>query len=269
MNPLRALLRRWLPRRWRLWLRRRLRPALYTGDHRSWEEARAASRGYADPEIEAKVIAAARAVRAGLAAWDRDTALFTTPSANEILLRALRRAAAAHGGHLNLVDFGGALGSAWWQHRPWLGEFASVRWSVVEQPALVAVGKREFETEQLRFFGSLAECCAEMAPKVALLSSVLPYLEEPHALLEELRRWEFSHIIIDRTGFVNRGRDRLTVQHVPPAIYSASYPCWFFDKTRLLEGFAGGWRVTAEWDNDDDVDIDALHRGMMLERNQP
>src|SRR5204863_483529 len=42
-------LRAWLPRRWRKWVRRLVRPALYEGDYASWAEAASASRGYADP----------------------------------------------------------------------------------------------------------------------------------------------------------------------------------------------------------------------------
>ncbi len=261
-----ATLRRWIPRRCRRWLRRLVRPAVYTGDFATWAEAQGASRGYADPAIGVKVAAAARAVRDGKAVWERDTVLFHEPAANVPLLHALRSAAAARGGHLNVVDFGGALGSTWWQHRSWLADLATVQWSVVEQPALVEIGQREFTLGPLRFFASLDECCRAVQPQVILLSSVLPYLENPRALLAEIRARGFDRAIIDRTGFVTRGRDRLTVQHVPAAIYAASYPCWFLDRATVLRDFADGWSVGGEWANDDDVDIDAEHRGMMLER---
>lgn len=261
-------LRRWIPRRLRRWARRLLRPALYRGDFASWEEARHASRGYADPALMERVVASARAVRDGQAAWERDTVLFQVPEANAPLLSALRRAAAAHGGNLHLVDFGGALGSTWWQHRPWLLDLASVRWSVVEQPAIVEAGRREFTHAPLRFFASLDECCAAEAPDVVLLSSVLPYVEDPRGLLADLSARRLDTLIIDRTGFVERGRDRLTVQQVPPSIYAASYPCWFLDRGSLRRSLASEWQVVEEWVNEDDVDIDAEHRGMMLERRR-
>jgi len=255
-----------VPRSWRRRLRRLGAQPVYTGRYSSWAEAAAASRGYADEGIFEKTLAAARAVRDGRAAWERDTVLFASPAANAPLLAALRLAAAAHGQRLNVADFGGSLGSTWWQHRPWLADLAEVRWSVVEQARWVDTGRREFTAGPLRFYGTLAECCEVEHPKVLLLSSVLPYLESPHELLAAARAGGFTHLIIDRTGFVARGPDRLTVQHVPPEIYEASYPCWFFDRSALLQPFARDWRIVTEWTTDDEVDIDADHRGLMLER---
>lgn len=268
VNPSRGQLRSLIPGRVRRWLRRLVRPAIYRGDFASWAEAQRASRGYADPKIMEKVIASARTVRDGRAVWDRDTVLFHTPEANEPLLRALRRAAAAHDGQLNVLDFGGALGSTWWQHRPWLADLRSVRWSVVEQADLVEVGRREFTVGPLQFFASVDECVAADAPRVVLLSSVLPYLESPRALLADLGGRGFDHMIVDRTGFVERGRDRLTVQQVPAAIYEASYPCWFLDLGSFRQGLASRWNEVDEWMNADDVDIDAVHRGMLFERER-
>jgi len=265
----RALVRRLVPAGWRRRLRRIGRPPAYRGDFAGWPAARAASRGYDDAVILEKTVQAARAVRDGLATWERDTVLFQAPEANVRLLEALRAAAAAEGGELRVLDFGGALGSTWWQHRFWLEDLRAVRWSVVEQPGLVAAGQREFTRGPVRYFPSVEACWAAEQPPTVLLSSVLPYLEDPHALLRDLGRRPFRRIIIDRTGFTARGRDRLTVQQVPPEIYDASYPCWFFDRAGLLADLGPGWRVVAEWRNDDHVDIAAEHRGLVLERPAP
>jgi putative methyltransferase (TIGR04325 family) len=266
---MRGALRRFIPTRWRRWLRRLGLEPSYRGDYARWSDALRASRGYADPAIVEKVVRAARAVRDGRAAWDRDTVLFQLPEANERLLRALQAAAEEERGQLHVIDFGGALGSTWWQHRLWLETIPSVRWSVIEQPALVAAGQREFTIGPVRYFASIEECCAKERAAIVLLSSVLPYLEDPHALLREIGRRPFRRVIIDRTGFVTRGRDRLTVQRVPPSIYDASYPCWFFDQAKLIAELGPDWRVTEEWTNDDYVDIAAAYRGMVLERNLP
>jgi putative methyltransferase (TIGR04325 family) len=238
---------------------------IYYGDYASWAAARADSAGYDDDGILEKTLAAARAVRDGRAAWERDSVLFSEPAANAPVLAALRRAA-ADGRGLNLVDFGGALGSLWWQHRAWLADLGHVRWSVVEQPHWVEAGRREFTTDSLRFYATLDECCATERPTVVLLSSVLPYLERPHELLADIRRRDFRHVIVDRTAFTPRGRDRLTVQRVPASIYAASYPCWFFDRAELLRTFSPAWRVVEEWVTADEADIDGEHRGLHLEK---
>jgi putative methyltransferase (TIGR04325 family) len=262
----RRTLKRFVPVSWR---RRPKRPAIYSGDYPTWEEARRASRGYADIAILEQAVRAARAVRDGYAAWERDTVLFSIPAPNVPLLRALRAAAQTDAGRLNVLDFGGGLGSAWWQNESWLDDLKVERWSVIEQTGFVAAGRREFTVGPVRYYDSIDECCAHERPTVALLSSVLPYLENPRALLAEIGRRPFRHVIIDRTGFVPGGRDRLTVQHVPPSIYDASYPCWFFDRASLIQALGPDWRIIEEWTSDDDVDIDAEYRGMTLERVRP
>jgi len=262
-------LRKIVPKAWRRWLGRRLYGVVYTGDFHSWGEARAASEGYDAGVILDRTVVAARAVRAGQGQWERDTVVFHAPAVHAPLLAALRRAAAMNDGRLVVMDFGGSLGSTWWQHRRWLEDLKEVRWSVVEQPGMVAAGQREFSAGPLRFYETIAGCVAAERPDVALLSSVLPYLESPHRVLREIAGGGFRHLIIDRTGFVPVGRDRLTVQRVPAEIYPASYPCWFFDRTALLKPFERDWRVVAEWPGFDRADIDATFSGLALERIAP
>lgn len=259
-------MKRYLPAVLRRWVLRWREGRLYRGDHASWASARAAAGGYDDAEILNKAVAATREVRDGRAVWERDTVLFHEAAAHEPLLAALRAVARETDGRLSVLDFGGALGSTWWQHRPWLAELAEVRWSVVEQPGFVAAGRSEFTVGALRFYETVDACFEAEWPNVILLSSVLPYLEQPHELLAGLAARGCDWIIIDRTGFTSRGRDWLTVQHVPASFYRASYPCWFFDRPRLLAPFAAGWRVVAEWPTFDGAGDRFEYRGLMLKR---
>ena len=228
---MKSLLRRfacdWTPPMLRRLVRRMRSRCGFSGDYASWAEAHAASAGYDVPAILEKTMVAARAVRDGRAAWERDSVTFAEPAAHWPLLACLLCAATAAGGRLHILDFGGAFGSAWWQHRSWL-DGIEVKWAVVEQPRLVEAGRREFANGTLQFFETMDAACEGGQPTVLLLSSVLPYIEAPHAMLTDVTRRGFRHIIIDRTGFVAGERDRLTRQRVPPAIYDASYPCWFF-----------------------------------------
>lgn len=259
-----AFIRAWVPPLLRQRARHWLRPRVYTGDYRTWADARAASGGYDDSAILEKAIEAARAVRDGHAAWERDTVLFSEPEVHWPLLASLLRAAAADG-RLDLVDFGGAFGSIWWQHRRWL-EGIETRWHVVEQTPFVAAGRREFEVGPLCFHENLDACCVSGRPSTILLSSVLPYLESPHAFLTDVASRGFRHIIIDRTGFVQRGSDRLTIQRVPSSIYEASYPSWLFNRAGLLRPFELAYRIVDEWATFDEPPPGAEFRGMLLER---
>ncbi|MBI5690679.1 MAG: methyltransferase, TIGR04325 family [Verrucomicrobia bacterium] len=268
-SPLSRFAQAWLPPALVRSLRRAFTPPVFTGDFPTWEAARAAATGYEAPAILEKAVAATRAVRDGRAAYERDTVLFATPEWHAPLLGALLRRAAAGNGNLDVIDFGGALGSTWWQHRRWLEGLPRLRWTVVEQAHFVAAGRAEFETGPLRFQPTLDAAAPDARNSTLLLSSVLPYLENPHALLADAARRGFGAIIIDRTGFVAGGRDRLTLQRVPPSIYPASYPCWFFDRPRLLQPLLPAYRVTAEWPTFDVADIAAEFRGLLLERTSP
>jgi putative methyltransferase (TIGR04325 family) len=265
MKPIRQFARDWTPPILRRWARRMAARHGYSGDFGAWAEARAISHGYDEPVIFEKALAATCAVRDGRVAWERDSVTFAAPEAHWPLLACLQRAASAGGGRLRVLDFGGAFGSAWWQHRSWLSEL-EVQWAVVEQAHMVEAGRREFANGTLQFFETMDAACAEGQPAVILLSSVLPYLESPHALLADVAQRGFRYIIIDRMGFVPGERDRLTVQRVPPVIYDASYPCWFFARAGVLHHFASDYRLVAEWPGFDEAGIAAEFRGFFLER---
>lgn len=238
--------RRWLPRPLRSCWRRCFGRRVFQGDYPGWAAACAVAEGYDDPEKSTRIIAAAREVRAGRAAWDRDGVLFHEPQWHEPLVAALRQIAQAGGGALAVVDFGGGLGSTWWQHRTALAEFC-VSWRVVERAPLVEAGRREFSDAVLTFHPSLAAAQAAGPTQVILLSSVLPYLEDPQAVLREVAAWGAPHVIVDRTPFVAGGRDRLAVQSAPPELGGGRYPCWLFDRTAMVAAFHPHYDLAGEW----------------------
>lgn len=247
----------------RAWRRRR--GTRFTGRYENWAAARAASSGYDDSAIFERALGAARAVRDGRAMWERDSVLFHSPEANWPVLAGLLRSAARSDGQLAVVDFGGAFGSVWWQHRRWLEEL-DVHWRVVEQPPIVAAGRREIACGALTFHETIDAAGAADRSDTLLLSSVLPYLAEPHALLAEVVRCGFRCVIVDRTGFTHDDADRLTVQHVAPEIYPASYPCWFLRRAGVLAHFTADYRVVAEWTNVEETGFSAEFGGFVLER---
>ena len=136
---------------------------------------------------------------------------------------------------LRVMDFGGSLGSSYFQCRRFFPSRVRVEWSVVEQQDYVECGRHEFATDELVFFTDVDSCLQARRPDVLLLSSVLPYVERPYTLLETLVKKEFSTIIVDKTPFVPAGaNDRLMVQKAEPDIYDATYPAWILDKGRFL-----------------------------------
>ncbi len=238
----------------------------WTGNYANWAEARAASGGYERREILERVATAACAVREGRAAFERDGVTFALPSPDGLLLGALMRAAERAGEAVTVLDFGGSLGSAYGQNRPWLHATGVRRWCVVEQAHFVTVGQKNFEDETLRFYDTIEACCAAETPAVLLLSSVLPYLPEPDAAIAEAQRRNFATVIVARTGVIAGDADRLTVQHVPRAIYRASYPCRFLGRERLLAQFAGAYRLVEETAADEGEAVGVSFRNFVFER---
>ncbi len=238
----------------------------YAGRYRSWEDALRDSSGYDSAIILNRVLEATRRVAATPGLWERDSVVFDSNEVNQPVLDCLLAVAASAGGRLCVLDFGGSLGSVWWQHRPHLAHLNRIRWCVVEQPAFAEVGRREFQTEELLFFDTVQSCIAQESPNVILLSSVLPYVKTPYELIDALSETECENMIVDRTGFTPGDKDLLTVQYVPSNIYRASYPCWFLSEARFRSKMREVWDVRKRWDNCDSVSHPLYYQGLFLQR---
>ncbi len=242
----------------------------YVGDYASFAEARACSRGYEEAVILERTRLALHKVVRGEAAYERDSVTFDTLELPGPLLDILNRSAAEHQGRLSVLDFGGALGSTYFQCRSALTRFAPLEWSVVDLPAHVACGQREFANDILRFYPSIESCRRERRPQVLLLSGVLQYLPEPWQFLREAATGDFDWIVLDRTPFIPAERDRLTVEVVSPRIYPATYPAWFFSRPRLADHLPPGWEIVVEFDALDRQLLDGIElifKGLALRRN--
>lgn len=250
-------------------LTRRRAVRRFTGDYATWDEARAASRGYDDEAILEKVKQATLHVRAGDAAYERDSVVFDTIQYSWPVLAGLLWAASRSRNRLNVLDFGGSLGTSYRQNRQLLEHLDELRWNVVEQESYVRVGRELFQTEELRFYPSIDACASDTAPNVVLVSSSLAYVPQPYAVLDALLRHAFEYLIVDRTAFLP-DRDRLTVQNVPPWIYDASYPAWFLHERRFLDAVDRVYDRVAEFDalegSFDLGDATARSKGFIFER---
>jgi putative methyltransferase (TIGR04325 family) len=242
----------------------------FVGDFASWADAEQQATGYDAPVILERTREALLKVKRGEAVFERDAYILDHPEYPFPVIAALLRAASLEGGRLAVVDFGGSLGSTYFQCQGLLrGAVQSLEWTVVEQSAHVACGREYFETQELRFFETIDQALV-LRPNTLLLSGVLQYLPEPHALLAECLAHQIRHVIVDRTPFLRSDRDRLTIQHVPEWLYPASYPAWFFGETRFLRLFeSAGYRLVADFpgaDNYSPPGDAAYFKGFIFEK---
>lgn len=242
----------------------------YLGDYATFAEARAASDGYDAGVILEQTRQALHKVLRGEAAFERDSVAFAQPELPFPLLALLLRAAAENDGRLSVLDFGGSLGSTYFQCRAFLSCLRQLEWSIVEQPAHVACGQREFTSDTLRFYPSIEACLRERRPGLLLLSGVLQCLPDPWSFLTgSAAIGSLRTIVLDRTPFIPAERDRLTVEVVHPRIYPASYPAWFFSRPRFADRVPPGWAIEVEFDALDRQLLDGveiLFKGFSLRR---
>lgn len=208
-------------------------------------------------------------VKNGYAPCERDSILLDKVEYSYPVLVGLMWIAVMEDGVLNIIDFGGSLGSSYFQNKVFLDTLRTVHWNIVEQSHFVRCGKEYFESERLKFYDSIEDCLKEQRPKTILLSGVIQYLEKPYNLLQDIIRNHFEYIIVDRTSFLYSNlEDRLTVQTVPSNIYPASYPCWFFNEERFLTFFNNnGYGLIVEFETNDNANIPSIFKGYIFKKN--
>ena len=206
------------------------------GDYKTWEEAENVSTGYDAIEIIHKVRDSALKVKNGKAIYERDSVIFDEIQYSWPILAGLMFASTIHEGALKVLDFGGSLGTTYFQNKKFLDKLQDVSWNIVEQKQFVDIGKTDFEDKKLKFYYDIESCMKQESPNVLLISSVLQYIKKPYKLLDKLLKNNFETILIDRTSF-SKTKQKIKLQVVPPKIYKASYPCWFFDELEFTDYF--------------------------------
>lgn len=237
------------------------------GNYSTWEEALERSSGYNSRLILDRVSFSAGKVRDGQATFERDSVLFNEVVYSFPVLSSLLWIAAQNGSRINVLDFGGALGSSYYQNKKFLDSIQEVNWCVVEQPDFVKEGIRQFSTERLHFYYSIEDCLNNYKIDVVLLSSVLQYIDEPYTLLDKIISKNITYLIFDRTPFIER-EDRITIQKVHPSIYKATYPCWFFNKNKFISYMSQAYDTIIEFDALDKANIPSEFKGFLFRKTE-
>ncbi|PZR24365.1 MAG: methyltransferase, TIGR04325 family [Citrobacter freundii] len=233
-----------------LFKKRKPKPAYgWFGNYSSWKEATALTSGYNQANILEKTKQALLAVKNGDAVYERDSVLFSKSEYPYPLLSFLLLDAQQKKRPVNVLDFGGSLGSTYFQLKEFLSPDICSGWNIVEQDHYIDCGKKNFEDDTLKFFYAIEDCIKLRHVDFVVLSSVVQYLPDPHQFLDKLVSYGFDTILVDRTAFVNEGPDRITVQHVWPSVYEASYPAWFFNQNGFVAHFKNDYMLRASFES--------------------
>jgi putative methyltransferase (TIGR04325 family) len=237
----------------------------FSGNYPSWDAALKDSAGYDSGLIFEKVKDAAMAVKKGLAAYERDSMLFYEEDYNWPLLAILLKIAGENGGKLSVLDFGGSLGSTYFQHRKILSGL-DLHWAIIEQKHFVEFGRVNLEDNILKFYYTPEEFSRERKADVVLASSVLPYLEKPYETLACLCQTGTGYIIVDRTAFSN-DPGFITRQN-PESIYPGiSYPFRVFNYCSFIEDMRNmGYDKMLDFKSFDEAGFD--FKGIIFKKNE-
>ncbi|MDF3819122.1 methyltransferase, TIGR04325 family [Leptospira sp. 96542] len=208
----------------------------FQGKYNSWAEALSNAKGYSDLAIFEKVKNSVMKVKTGEAIFERDSVAFDKQEFAYPLSLYLFYASTALQNELTVLDFGGSLGSSYFQNRALFSCLKQIRWHVIEQDHFVEFGKNELESKQLQFSNDFNTLLFDSNYRIALFSASLQYIETWRQLLEDISKSEIEFLILDRIPILKQSQNTIiTVQHVPSYIYEASYPCYLFNQYELEE----------------------------------
>lgn len=222
------------------------------GDYSSWSDAKNECSGYEAANILNAVKSSVIKVRNGEAVYERDSVLFDEVTYSPHLIEVFE--SSLNNGKLHVVDFGGSLGSSYFQHRNLFQGLTDFKWAVVEQAHFVECGKNEIAIDELKFYHTIEGALENQNAQVLFLSSVIQYFEEPYKLIESLLPYNFEFIIFDRTAFIEDAKERITKQIVLEFIYKASYPAWFLNEQKFLNAFSKHFELVSDFPSSFDSD---------------
>jgi putative methyltransferase (TIGR04325 family) len=227
----------------------------WNGNYSTWDEAQKKCSGYDSDIIFTKVKESLLKVKKGEAVFERDSVLFDKIHYSFPLLSGLSIVALKNNGKLNVLDFGGSLGSSYYQNKNIFKDINEFNWSIVEQPHFVKEGLNTFADKNLHFFYDVKSCMEKYQIDVLLLASVLQYLEEPYLFLDEILSKNIEYIIIDRTPILIKGEDRITIQTVPKNIYNAKYPCRIINEQKLVNYISNTYDLIFDFESPERINL--------------
>lgn len=229
----------------------------FEGNYPTWRAAENTASGYDAPEILEKVYTTTLKVINGEAKYERDSVAFYETAYTYHLMMVIG-ILCSQKETINIIDYGGALGSLYWQNKEILDEYVNNKffWHIVEQSNYVQCGRTGIQNENISFWDSIDE--VERADLV-IFSGVLQYLENYKEVIQKVVQLKPKYILVDRT-FVAKN-SRIVVQHVNQDIYEGAYPAKIFGESEIAD-LLNEYRLLVEFPSF--VDSDEFVDGMIV-----
>ena len=223
--------------------------SIYSGNFKTWNDAMENSVGYSAHSILEKCKNSILKIKNNEAVFERDSVLFNEPQYPWPLIACLQHIALENRNTLKVIDFGGSLGSTYFQSKIFLEHLDQLSWTVVEQENFVECGLKNFVDNHLNFEYTITDTLNNTGPvNCMILSGVLQCLEEPFKLIDEVLNTNIKYLLLDRTSFIT-GEPRLMVLKINDIGQKASYPLWFFNEEELLVAITSKYDLLTEFDS--------------------
>lgn len=226
----------------------------FSGTYKSWDNAKKNSKGYDDENILKRVKYSTSFLLSKKGIYERDGVILKNYDFSYQTLSIILRASNENKLKCKVIDFGGSLGSTYYNHRSFLSNIKYLKWTVVEQNNFVKVGNKHFSNKIINFCNSIDEAKKSFKkPNVTILSGSIQYLPNPYYILKKIIQTKTDYIVIDRSPFLIEGKTKISIQKIPKTIIESSYPIWLFNEVEFKKTFKKKYQEIATFDALDGV----------------
>jgi len=208
----------------------------------SWPEAQKAVAGYESDTAVESIIESIQLAHAS----STDTKALASRDLQIISSFAIAIAAVdVSSTNIRVIDVGGAGGDYFFMFANAMPA-VTFDWVVVETPALAtAISKTDLSMgRDIRWVSSLDEAGDDF--DIALMSSVMQYVDDPYGLLNEVVG-KCKVMVINRIPLTSSVVDQATVQHVRTHGRRGAYPAWFFSQNVFLAQIQKVGTIMSRW----------------------
>jgi len=221
---------------------------VFRGEFSNWENAKYFSKGYQNKKLLQKIISSNRICLNNPNLFERDSIIFNNPqyafALNACLLFIISKNKT---NKINILDFGGALGTSFRQFQKFTNNTIDLTWTIIEQEELYKIGIQEFSTEKLIFSTYYLLDNLNINYHALIFSSVLEFLNNPYEILLSDKFLNINFLLLDRTP-VWLGEDDIITNLIASKQITGSYPCTIFSYNKLTSFLkSNNWILFTEW----------------------
>ena len=225
------------------------KPIKWHGPYSHWAEAKIKSSGYDSDSIINNIVKSLQASQCRPDIIERDGELVKSSEISWQLLSFILYIAATKNQEIAIVDFGGGLGSTYFQFKKYLKVIKRLKWNIIEQENFVDAGKQSFQNDDLKFYNSFKDFSNNNdKPDLVIFSSVIQYLEDPYSTLLETIKLGPKFLLFDRTTLY-QGDSCIMLQENNFTSPKTSYPCWIINKDEIISYLKPHYRLVTEFNS--------------------